>query len=362
MSKLPRLHSNLDSLVRWWNQSRRIRVILPLMDSLASLLEAGIPLRAALIHLRTGQLRREQHRFLSLAIDGIEGGQSLSESWAKEVPGVLQALLQAGEHSGNLSTVLRSWTEHQNRRHNFHAHLMRTLAYPIVLAGVTAGLLVFIARAVFPSFNDMYRELGLPPSDSLRTLERAMSILPWAISIFVLVAVLVAVLVSLIYHRHPRRWLTIQRFVPGFRMLMQARTSFFCELLQMLLEAGIPIADALHELANFTHPRWCRARCQEIEQKILNGQPLQVAFTSHWDPLLGWMLVWAEQTGDLQAACGRVHSGTERLLLTRLEQGMKVLEPSLLAVMGTFVGFTMYALFVPMYDLTTVISSSGVHG
>lgn len=343
-----------------WNRIEIERALRMMADLLSGLLDSGIPLQAALQHLSGGRNSRTEQRLLSLALSGINQGRPLSESWSKEVPAIFLALLQAGEHSGNVSLVLQSWTRQQERRLHFRSQLARIFAYPAVLVVVSAVLLTFIATVIFPAFADMYRELGVQATGSLSALRWWVRILPWLLLCVVSAVFLLGLLFTVIHKKNPRLWSRVQVLIPGFSLLRQVRTSVFCELMQMMLQAGIPIADALHELADFRHPNWLRKQSQEIEQRILRGMSLQVSFGDKWDPLLGWMVTWAEQTGDLQLACGRVHVGVEKLFLARVRRWGKILEPSLLLVLGLFVGFTMYALFVPMYDLTTVISSAGV--
>lgn len=347
-------------LGRAWNRIETECALRTIADLLSGLLDAGIPLQAALQHLIGGRLSRVEQRLLSLALAGIDQGRPLSESWSNEAPTIFLALLQAGEYSGGVSTVLQSWMRQQERRSYFRSQLVRVFAYPAVLLVVSGVLLTFIATVIFPAFADMYHEMGVQATGSILALRWWVRTLPWMLLIAFAAVLLLSLLFGLIRRRNRRLWSSMQVFIPGFSLLRQARTSVFCELMQMLLQAGIPISDALHELADFRHPAWLREQSQDIEQKILRGQSLQVSFGNNWDPLLNWMVTWAEQTGDLQMACGRVHAGTEKLFLTRVRHWGKILEPTVLLLLGLFVGFTMYALFAPMYDLTTVITSAGV--
>lgn len=346
----------IDSLT----QEKSRRALQPVVDSLANLLESGIPLRTALMHLWDSRLPRNQKYYVSLAREGLEQGKSLSESWSQHGSGVFLALLQAGERSGNLPTVLNSWLRQQERREQFRGELTRLFAYPLVLLTATVALSFFIANVVFPSFEDMYQELGVPVSGTILVLKWWMTTLPWLTLGAVFALLPVSILLVVLTRQRPQWWEKIRQLIPGWKLLRQFRTGFFCELLQMLLQAGIPISDALNELSEYKHPQWFREQCQRIEQKILSGMTLQKSFAGNWDPLLSWMLVWAEQTGDLETACERVHVGAEKLFLTQVARWGKILEPSLLLMMGALVALTMYSLFVPMYDLTTVISTAGV--
>lgn len=347
---------------RRWLLARASQPLTPIVDALAGLLDAGLPLGAALAHLQGTHLPARQQWYVNLAAESVERGDTLAQVWHPVVPTILAVLLDAGERTGNLARVLRSWADHQARRKTFTEQFGRLLTYPLLLTAVTSALLIFISQVVFPTFYDMYRQLGLTVSSATVTIEWTLQMLPWLLLGLTLLMAVVPLGLLILERKLPNQWRKIAVQIPGPRLLRLSRTGFLCELLEMLLVAGIPIADALHQLAGLEKPVWFSKRCGTMEQSILNGDTLREAFEGDWDPTLVWMMAWAEQTGELPSACARVRTGTERAFLSRMQRLARILEPSLLALMGILVGFTMYALFVPMYDLTSIISSGGVHG
>lgn len=351
-----------SAIAQRWLLARAARPLTPIVDALAGLLDAGLPLGAALAHLEGTHLPARQQRYVGLAADSVQRGETLAQVWRPVVPAIFAVLLAAGERTGSLAKVLHSWTDHQARRKNFVEQFTRLLSYPLLLTAVTSALLIFISQVVFPAFYDMYRQLGLPVSSTTLAIESTLQVLPWLLLGLTLLALVAPLVLVLVERRFPRQWRRISVRVPGLRLRRLSRTSFFCELLEMLLSAGIPIADALHQLASLDRPVWFSTRCLAMEQAILNGDALRDAFAGDWDPTLVWMMAWAEQTGELPSACERVRLGTERAFISRMQRLARVLGPTLLVLMGSLVGFTMYALFVPMYDLTSIISAGGVHG
>ena len=340
-----------------WRMHQSWRELPSLCDGLASLLEAGLPIQAALAHLRDNPLHVHQQAFVNAARAGIDRGMTLAQAWQNQIPPLLFTMLEAGEKAGQTVQVLKTWTRHAEERRTWFNQFIRLFSYPAVLLVTLTVLLVFMGQTVLPSFMHMYDELGFPVSNSLRTALYTVQAVPKALAGLALGSALFAAAIHLASANRYSAWNWIDIHLPGRKIRQLVRTRLFCTLLYLLLDSGIPVSHAVGILKRYSRPGWLSPASGAIEQKILAGIPLSSAFAGPWHEVLPLFLTWSEQTGDLVVAVSRVQTVTSQELTRRLQRISRVAEPVTLLVMGALVAVTMTALFAPMYDLTNVLAS-----
>jgi general secretion pathway protein F len=105
-------------------------------DQLASLLDAGVPLVAALRHLTVDPPRKTVARCLSKAIERIQQGATLLEALqgsGLRLHPLEWAAVEAGERSGRLVPCLRRLAEEARQRADLSRTMWSGLAYPLFL-------------------------------------------------------------------------------------------------------------------------------------------------------------------------------------------------------------------------------------
>ncbi|WDL97004.1 type II secretion system F family protein [Alicyclobacillus sp. ALC3] len=328
-----------------------------LTDHLASLLEAGLPVRQAVMHLSDHPLSRHMQDWLNLATVSIEEGRSLSDAWRSCAPRLLLSMVAAGEATGNLASTLRAWSTHARLRRKAIGDILRMLSYPGLLSGLMALLLIFVSRVVMPMFIGVYASLGLHPSGATAVVVRILDSAPrWTVGLTATIAVFTLALLVVRTSR-PALWSKLSKWLPGRQLWRLRRTYTWSQLLRLHLDAGVALTDTLTELADIHNPVWMRKAATETLSRVMAGQPPALAFTGDWDPLLTVLLRWAEQTGEIGAAFARVEAYTQEVFEERLRRLVQVLEPALLFVMGGLVSACMYVVYVPMYDMMTTVST-----
>lgn len=327
-----------------------------LAEHIASLLEAGLPIGQAVSHLRDHPWGRKQSTWLELAATAVDEGRPLSDGWKTFAPQLLTTLLAAGESTGNLASTLRTWTAYVRLRRKTTAKLVRAFSYPVLLTSLMTALLVFVARVVMPMFEGVYSQLGLPVTGVTLLVTHVLTVLPGWVAAALCTAAGLVLSAAVAARLWPAHWQTVAQWLPGVSLHRLSRTHTWSQLLRLHLDAGYALTDTLVQLSTPHTPRWLREASARTLERVLAGEPLARAFAGNWDPLLLVLLRWAEQTGELGAAFGRVETYARDLLQERLRRLVQVLEPVLLMSMGVLVCACMYVVYVPMYDMMTTVS------
>lgn len=137
-----------------------------LLDQLTTLLDAGVPIRQALAGLSRGS--HGPVAGLASRLDAALGeGDTLARALGRPPPALppeLIAVVEAGEVSGKLPTVLRRLGDELERRRQLRGALLRRSAYPllVVLLAMTAGPLPILVLDGLLAYLVAVAQLFLP--------------------------------------------------------------------------------------------------------------------------------------------------------------------------------------------------------
>jgi type II secretory pathway component PulF len=342
-------------------QARRQRQAwLEVCDALALLVDAGLTLPQAFRHIE--QTARSH---LARAIAGdlaneVTEGRSLTQYRQYGMPELLRLFFLASESSGTLALSVRRWVDLVQQQKAWMNALVRLLVYPALVLASTLLLFVFLWMKVLPTFNALRDLVSVQPSQAAIWIERTIR---WGGYLCLLAtSCALGLFAWLLWARSksPCAWERVVLGGPVRHVALAYRTRLFCQFLGALLDAGVPVIDALSVLGKAGQPHWLRSAAAECEQRLLSGEGLAKAFGSRWHPLFTQALTSAEQTGDLCGGLFRIEPLLHALVLKEVQRWLRILQPVLIAGAGLMVAACMALLYVPMYDVIGQISGGGM--
>ncbi|HEX3988825.1 MAG TPA: type II secretion system F family protein, partial [Verrucomicrobiae bacterium] len=219
---------------------------------LSSLLAAGVPLSRALVILCKEASNPTASTKWKAIYDSVVDGVSLADSMAtmpETFPRVYVAMVSAGETGGFLDLVLAQIADFQAREKDLKSKVTAALLYPAILLLLATGVLIVLMTFFIPRFQKMFEGFG----GTLPLLTRIIVAISHAVRAYGLYfAVGVAVIGFLI-----RNWIASEqgrRHWEGFvlrtpvlgPLLSQFAMARFCRMLGTLLNAGVPLVQALN--------------------------------------------------------------------------------------------------------------------
>ncbi len=331
---------------------------------LANLLSAGVALSRAL-QLLAREAAQPGARDLWAAIhDDVADGMSLGDALAKRprcFSSVYVAMVRAGEAGGFLDIVLEQIADFRSREQDLKGKVKAALVYPVVLAVLAAGVLVFLLTYFIPRFSSIFDEFG--------------GALPWLTRLIVDVSELVvrygpflligAVLAALVLRRvaaseSGRR--TFERLVlslPGFGNVV-ARFALvrFCRMLGTLLAAGVPLVVALRVARESIGNQTLADTVSHAVEEVQRGAPLAKSLggTQRLFPVdVVEMVAVAEESSRLDKELTRIATAYEKDLDRRLRMLVALVEPALLFVMAGLVGTVVIGMLLPVFTLQELV-------
>jgi len=304
---------------------------------------------------------------LRLLLDDLErhmrDGNSFSDALTRH-PRVFAPLflsaIRAGEAAGKLDAVLLKLVEFGEQQELLESRLKTALAYPLLLLLLGMGSLVFFIWVVVPRMAGLFDQLGgaLPwPTHVLIVLSEGLShSWMWILAAGVGAGVLVSRL-----RRMPRIVAATERalmWLPITRDLLQARqASRFTRTLQLLLDSGLPVFQAMDVARPTLGSALMERRMQEAQEHVKRGASVSESLRSArcFPPLVTHMVAVGESSGTLVAVLDELASYYERFLDESLRILTALLEPMMILVMGILVGFCVLAMVLPVFQMTQLV-------
>jgi type IV pilus assembly protein PilC len=146
--------------------------------------------------------------------------------------------------------------------------------------------------------------------------------------------------------------------VPVFgKITLMKDYSSFSRTLSLLINAGVPIVDALNIVSVTMSGMPLRRAIQEAARQVEKGNSLSSFFKSNsaFPPLIGQMMGVGEETGKTDEVLERVAVYYEGEVNNLVKGLSSALEPLILVILGVMVGFLIISVITPIYKLTSAI-------
>ncbi|MEI6862523.1 MAG: type II secretion system F family protein [Verrucomicrobiota bacterium] len=269
-------------------------------------------------------------------------------------------LVQAGEATGNLNEVFVRLIAHLTEQRELQRTLAASLAYPVFLALVAGGVVLFFLFFLLPRLEGLFKSLKgeMPTSTKLLI---GLSGFALKYGIFVVAAALIIAVIAWRWRNSEEGrkisdgWLIR---LPVFGPFFVARTVLaFTQNLSVLLENGITTAEALRMTEKQVGNRVHRAAFTEATDHVLEGEALSKALTRTgcFPDLVLDQLAVGEANGNLVPGLRKVANGFQRMLSTQLKLFTSVIGSAVLLAVFAFVGFIAYAIVQAVFSMSAAI-------
>ncbi len=296
---------------------------------------------------------------LQQGLSNLERGQPLSgtlSQWPKQFPPVVIGLLKAGEVSGNLADVLDQLATQLKKDYDLRQKVVSVMVYPIILLVASLGLSIFLVTFVVPRITQAFRSSNIP----LPTITKVFIAISDFFNIspimpFIVIGALIGL--GFYFFRVPsgqRLVVALAWAVPVSRMLVKKLAlSRFSRTLANLIQAGLPILNALEVVANSVGNERYKNSILSARPEIQRGAPIAGVFRERaelFPHLLTSMMEVGEKTGNLEDMLRTVSEFYEDDADRSLKTLVTLIEPLMLLIMGLIVGSLALSILLPVYQ------------
>ncbi|HAL92101.1 MAG TPA: type II secretion system F family protein [Verrucomicrobia bacterium] len=333
---------------------------------LATMLKAGIPvLRVVDILENQSENPRLKGIARQIGLD-IRSGSTLSRSLRRH-PDVFSQLycsmVQAGEASGSLPQILQRLIYIITHEYQVKTEVRSVLQYPLIVLVSLIVAFVSLITFIIPKFAGVYRKvkIELPfPTRVCLSLSKLFNE-QWPLLLLILAAVVFAIMVTIRTKAGRYWWDRMKLNIPLVGpLLLKSALSRFASIFSILQASGVGILDSLKILAGTIGNAAIAKELEGVQVHLEQGhgvaRPLMAA--KFFTPMLINMVAVGEEAGNLDEMLREVslHYDSEVEYATR--RLTTAMGPILIVAMAALVGFFALAVYMPMWDLAKLASTT----
>lgn len=330
---------------------------------LATLLKANIPLVDALAAVS----EQVENQFLAGVIAEIknsvnEGGQlyKAMAKYPKVFDKIYVSLCEAGEMSGTLDSILIRLAEFKEGQNALSSKVKSALLYPILMMGFTMILVSVLFIYVIPQIVTVFEaspELVLPWYSKVVIEISGYLVNYWHILI------VSAVIVFLLFRNWKNtptgrvQWDAIFLKLPLVGKLGRiVAVSRFTRTLSTLLNGGVPMLAAMGIVRNVVDNEIIARAIDIGRENISEGESIAgpLKKSGQFPPIVIHMINIGEKTGELENMLLQVSDAYDFQVKTSIDGLTSLLEPIMIIVMGCVIGIIVFAIMVPMFQLSSL--------
>jgi len=341
------------------------RALLDFTHQMAAVAESGIPIIAGLKAVGEQTGHAELRAGVNRIAGRVEGGRTLADAIDMEralFPEIYAKTIAAGEAAGKLPEVLNSLASYMEQENETRGQIRSALTYPAMVVGTlvlaTGVLLVFVIPQFAELFQKFESDLPLPTKILLgisgAIINHYLLLLLGAVGLYFGVRKLLSVPAV-------RSWLDYRVLkLPVFgNLLLGIYMVRFIELLDLLIEAALPITNALRVTADSMTNEALRKDVRGMLKSVEGGRSLTDAFSrTEWlTPLVKRMLAIGEQSGRTD----QIFAYLKKYYSDQTQRSVKLLstliEPIMVISLAAVVLFFALSIFMPMWKLLKLVGT-----
>jgi type IV pilus assembly protein PilC len=333
--------------------------ILLFTGQLAAMLGGGLHLVRILTALAAESTHKIFTKVLEKVRDDISAGSTFADSLAQH-PHVFNQLyisiVRAGEVSGSLPLVLDTLTTYLEKTDGIRRKVKGAIAYPAVILTVAVLIVMFMIIKIVPIFENVYAKANARLPLPTRVLIAVSNIVrSYALLVILAILVLGAILFAISQTVSGRRFFdTLKLRMPLFGSLIRksimART---CRTLSVLLNAGIPLIEAMETVAKVSGNSVIESALAEATQRMRDGGTIAETLreTGHFPAMITQLVATGEESGTLPIMLAKAATYYEQQVDQAVATLSSLIEPIMIVVMGAIAGSVIFALYLPIFNI-----------
>jgi type II secretory pathway component PulF len=332
-------------------------------ENLGLLLKSAVPVGDALESLASSARTKPMQKTLASMRTDIDAGYPLANAIDRSglVSSQTLALIRLGEESGHLVENLQLAAQQEEKRHVFQSKIRSALLYPTFVLSVTLFVGLGVGWFLLPRLSETFSQLQVTlPLISRVMIGIGLFLKQHGIVVVPLLLIVLGVIGYVLFYAPKTRWMgrRILFAIPGIgRLLHEVEVAQFGYLLGTLLEAGLPVTQAITLLAKASSSPQYQNFYLYLAKSLDDGFSIKDSLHSYKNsskilpPSVQQMIIAGERSGSLSEVLivvGRTYEQKSDITTNNLET---IMEPILLLIVAAGVLLVAISVLLPIYSL-----------
>lgn len=286
--------------------------------------------------------------------------RKLVEEIKQEVAGG-NSLVDAGEQSGALETLLDRVATYKEKTEALKAKIKKAMTYPIAVIVVAIIVSAILLIKVVPQFQSVFEGFGAElPAFTMMVINISNVLQEW----WLLVLLMMGGAGFLLNHAYKRSEKfrdatdrTVLKLPIVGAILYKSAVARYARTLSTTFAAGVPLVEALDSVSGATGNVVFRDAVGKIKQDVSTGMQLNFSMrtTNIFPSMAIQMTAIGEESGALDDMLAKVAGFYEQEVDNAVDNLTALMEPMIMAVLGVLVGGLIIAMYLPIFQLGNVV-------
>ena len=331
---------------------------------LSTLLVAGIPLVPAFSVLLAQTKNPALQKILAQIRADLNEGKGLTtslENFPRVFPPLYINMVKAGEASGTINLVLERLADFSEGQQALMSKIRSALAYPMImfLVGslVIFLMMTFVVPRITAIFTDMKQALPVVTL-ILITVSNFLKAFWWLIGLALLAGIVSFKYFTQGTQKGRRVWDAVRLKAPVFGSVsLKIAIARFARTLATLLQSGVPLLASMEIVRNVVNNIYIGETIAKVAQDVEEGASLSgpLSQSGIFPPMVTEMIAVGEQSGSLEKMLNRIAVAYETEAQADILVMTSLLEPLMILFMGLIVGFIVFSILLPIFEMNQLV-------
>ncbi|SDK54584.1 type IV pilus assembly protein PilC [Pseudomonas delhiensis] len=331
---------------------------------MATMMGSGVPLLQSFDIIAEGFDNPNMKKLVEDIKQEVAAGNSLANSLRKKplyFDDLYCNLVDAGEQSGALETLLDRVATYKEKTESLKAKIKKAMTYPIAVIVVAVVVSAILLIKVVPQFQTVFSSFGAElPAFTQMVIGLSEILQKWW---FIILLALFALAFGLREaHRRSEKFrdsadrLILKIPIIG-GIIYKSAVARYARTLSTTFAAGVPLVEALDSVSGATGNVVFRSAVSKIKQDVSSGTQLNFSMrtTGVFPSMAVQMAAIGEESGSLDSMLDKVASYYEEEVDNAVDNLTTLMEPMIMAVLGVLVGGLIIAMYLPIFQLGSVV-------
>lgn len=331
-------------------------------SQLAMILRAGISAVEGIAIMKEDAAKGEGSEILNMLYENMEatGLLHISMRETKVFPEYVCNMTEIGEQAGRLDEVMEGLAQHYESEEEISEGIKSALTYPMLMLGLMAVIVLVLIIKVLPIFDNVFEQLGgglTGISRSIMNVGTAMS--RYSVALVGVLALALAAAGYLVFSKKGRS--AFQNFMERSRLFGGLSEKMACariaDGMNLCIRSGLDIDQSLELAGGLVRHEEVKKRLESCRQQMLEGKGFDKAVTESrlFSGVYGKMVSIGIRTGSVDQIMGKIARQYEEEVMDKLQSGVAMIEPTLVAILSTVVGLILISVMLPLLGVMSGI-------
>ncbi len=332
---------------------------------LATMMKAGVPLVQSFEIVADGVDNPMMKDLILKIRDEVSSGSSFAHAIRAQPREYFDELfcnlIEAGEQSGALETMLDRLAEYKEKSEALKAKIKSAMNYPIavlVVAGVVSGILLI---KVVPQFEEIFAGFGAElPEFTQFVVNMSNFMQEWW---FMAVAIMAMIFFA---HKEAHKRskplrdaeakLSLKMPILG-DILDKSCIARFARTLSTTFAAGVPLVDALESVAGAAGNVVYEEAILKVREDVSSGIQLNYSMKQQgvFPNMVIQMVAIGEESGALDGMLDKAATYYEEMVDNSVDGLTSLMEPIIMSFLGVVIGGLIIAMYLPIFAMGDAI-------